>query len=349
MSKVRERLLFGVALLLSAALMIISCPARAGELGHYAPGVLNIRDFFVPEPGGYALVYNVFYTTDTFRNRDGKKVDSITINPGPGPGVTIHVEADVDVYTLAPTLIWVAPWKLPGGLRYGAYVSPTFANNSVSASLGTETWAGLQADEGRFGVGDMFVEPLFLGWSGKHWDFSLGYGFYAPVGRYDTESVTFPSLGLTITSPAPDNIGLGFWTHQFQTAMAWYPWEHRATAVMVALTGEVHGKKQDIDVTPGSHITWNWGISQFLPLKKDESLLLEIGPAGYSQWQVSDDTGSAARNPDVHDQVHAAGVQIGVTHVPWAAFLTAHYVHEFGARDRFQGQMATVTIGKKFQ
>jgi hypothetical protein len=40
-------------------------------------------------------------------------------------------------------------------------------------------------------VGDMFVQPLWLGWNSKHWDFALGYGFYAPLGRYDTETVSF--------------------------------------------------------------------------------------------------------------------------------------------------------------
>ena len=59
MSKARDRHFIGAAFLLSAVLMIASCPARAGELGHYAPGVLNIRDFFVPEPGWYALLYEV--------------------------------------------------------------------------------------------------------------------------------------------------------------------------------------------------------------------------------------------------------------------------------------------------
>jgi hypothetical protein len=33
----------------------------AGELGHYAPGLMNIRDFFVPEPGFYYAQYNYFY------------------------------------------------------------------------------------------------------------------------------------------------------------------------------------------------------------------------------------------------------------------------------------------------
>jgi hypothetical protein len=135
--------------------MIASCPARAGELGHYAPGVLNIRDFFVSEPGWSALLYNVFYTNDTFSDQNGDKLNSIKVNTGPAPGVVINVNADVDVHSLAPTLIWVMPWELPGGLRYGAYISPSLANNSVSTSLSPETWAGLKTEGGQFGVGDV--------------------------------------------------------------------------------------------------------------------------------------------------------------------------------------------------
>jgi hypothetical protein len=340
--RTRRTALFAIALVA----LLRAAPGFAGEIGHYAPGVYNIRDFFVPDPGLYFTVYNVFYTTDTLRDRSGDKVRSVTI--GPGGGVTLGLDVDVDSYTLAPTLIGVADWDLPGGGRYGGFISPTFANNSVSAALSSSSGAGLKSDEDQFGVGDLYVQPLWLGWSGDHWDFSLSYGFYAPVGKYDTDKVRFPLLGFTVESPSADNIGLGFWTHQFQTAGAWYPWKHRATAVAMALTGEVHGEKRSIDVTPGSHISWNWGISQFLPLTKDEEVLLEFGPAGYSQWQVSDDSGSAALNRDVHDEVHAAGVQLGLTHAPWMAFLTFKYLHEFGAEDRFEGEMMTLSIGKGF-
>jgi len=334
--------------LLVAAVLLGAGAAPAGEIGHYAPGVLNIRDFLVPDPGWYAAVYNVYYGADTLRDKNGDRVRSITIGGGVGPGVTVGLDVDVDVFTVVPTFMGVAPWELPGGGRYAAYISPTLANTSVSASLSTQTGVGVASDEGQFGVGDLYVQPVWLGWSGAHWDFSLSYGFYAPVGKYDTDKKNFPLLGVTIESPAADNIGLGFWTHQFQTAAAWYPWEHRATAVAMAVTGEVHGEKESIDITPGSHVSWNWGISQYLPLVEDDWLLLEVGPTGYSQWQVSDDTGSAARNRNVHDQVHAAGLQLGLTHVPWNAFLTARYLHEFAAEDRFEGQMATISLGKKF-
>jgi Putative MetA-pathway of phenol degradation len=90
--------------------------------------------------------------------------------------------------------------------------------------------------------------------------------------------------------------GFGFWTHQFQGAVTWYPMTNKGTAVVIALTYETNGKKEDFDLTPGDNLTLNWGISQFLPLKKDMSLLLEVGPAGYDTWQITHDTGSAATN-----------------------------------------------------
>src|SRR4029077_7896276 len=103
----------------------------AGEIGHFAPGVMDIRDYIVPEPGFYTAIYSNGYTTDRLNDPKGNKVDSVTINPGGGPGVTLGV--DVNVYALAPTLIWVSPCIILGA-RYGAYIAPTFGNTSVGAS-----------------------------------------------------------------------------------------------------------------------------------------------------------------------------------------------------------------------
>ena len=260
--------------------------------------------------------------------------------------MTLSVDVDVDIYALAPTLIWVSPWKLLGA-KYGAFITPTFANSSVGASLATTTGRGVDAETSHFDVGDLFVQPLWLGWTLTHWDFAFGYGFYAPVGKYDTNTVTLPR-GATVTAESSDNIGLGFWTHQLQGAATWYPWAHKATAVVTALTYEIHGDKADFDLTPGQNLTLNWGISQFLPLQKDQKLLLEAGITGYSSWQISDDSGSDARNPSVRDQVHAVGGQLGLTYVPWVAALNVHYFGEFAAQDRFQGQVIGVSVAKKF-
>src|SRR5215471_14733808 len=334
------------ALILVVALLGKIGPASAGSVDHYNPGVMNIRDYLVPEPGLYGVVYNYFYTSDRLNDASGKQINSVTIQPGPGPGVTLNVNPSVDLYALAPTVIWISPWNLCG-LKFGAYVAPTFANASIEAEVSSLHGSGRSASSSTFAPGDLFVQPIWLGYTLTNWDFALGYGFYAPVGRYNTESFSLPIVG-PVTVASPNNIGLGFWTHQIQGAAAWYPWADKRMAVVTALTYQFNSKKQDFDLTPGQHLTLNWGISEYLPLTKSQKLLLEVGPAGYDDWQTTDDSGSAARNPSVHDQVHGIGGQVGFTYVPWNAALNFHAFHEYSAIDRLQGTSFGVSLAIKF-
>jgi hypothetical protein len=335
-----------LASLLLGVLALGTHPAQA-EIGHFAPGLPNIRDFVVPEPGFYGALMNYWYSTDRLNNSGGDKVSTLTISPGPGPGLTLTPDVNVDLYAVSPMFIWVSEYKIFGA-KYAAYVAPTFATATISASLTTARGRGrATSDSSDFGLGDMFVQPLWLGWTKKHFDFAFGYGFYAPIGRYDTETVTLPIVG-SFQTEAADNLGYGFWTNQIQTAATWYPWEDKRMAVAFAMTYEIHGKKKDFDYTPGSHLTLNYGISQYLPLTSDQKLLLEIGPSGYSSWQVSDDKGSYARNPGVHDSVHAVGGQLGLTYVPWMLSINFRGMYEYASRDRFQGHSFGLNIAKKF-
>lgn len=328
-----------------ATLTLGMTTAQAAEINHFAPGVLNIRDYAVPAPGYYLVVYNYGYTSDRLNDSSGDEIGSVTIAPGPGPGVTLDVDVDVDAYVLAPTFIWVSPYKFLGA-KYAAYLSVPVQNTSVGASLASTTGSGRAAETSQFGVGDVFVQPLWLGWTKKHWDFAAGYGFYAPTGKYDIETITLPVVG-PLNVEAADNIGLGFWTHQFQGAVSWYPWVDQRMAVSTALTYELNGDKEDFDLKPGENLTLSWGVSQYLPLKKDQTLLLEVGLAGYDSWQVSDDSGNDATNPPVKDQVHAVGAQLGVTVVPWNAAFNFHYFYELDAEDRFQGESIGLNFGIK--
>jgi hypothetical protein len=321
--------------------------AEAAEISHFVPGVMNIRDYFVPEPGFYGALYNYYYTTDRLNDRHGDEVDSVTVNPGPGPGLTIDVDVDVDLYALAPGLIWVSNWRILGA-KYAAYVAPSFSTTSISANLSVATGIGGSIDnDPDMGVGDLFVQPLWLGWDPKHWDIGLAYGFYAPVGRYDTRRVSFPG-GRSVEVESADNLGLGFWTHQFQGALAWYPWLNKATALTAVVTYEINQNKQDFDLTPGQNLTFNWGVSQYLPLTKDQRLLLELGPAGYCSWQITRDTGSDAAASSPRDQVQAAGGQIGLTYIPWYLVFNFHAFAEFASEERFQGQAYGINLAKKF-
>ena len=41
------------------AALVAAGTARAGEIGHYAGGLMNIRDLAVPEPSFYGALYDV--------------------------------------------------------------------------------------------------------------------------------------------------------------------------------------------------------------------------------------------------------------------------------------------------
>ncbi len=328
------------ALLISAGFGVY-----ASETGHFSPGLPNIRDFYVPAPGFYGILYNYGYMSDQLNDCDGEEIKQVTIGVPP-MSATLDLSLDLDVYVVSPGLMWSSNWKVLGA-TYGAYFMVPLANTSIGASLTTITGSGRSGEASDFGLGDLFVQPVWLGWAKPHLDVALGYGFYAPVGQYNTEQVTLPVIG-EITTEAADNIGLGFWTHQLQGAGAWYPWEDKRMAVAGALTYEIHGKKEDFDLTPGQNLALNWGVSEYLPLAKEDSLLLEVGLAGYDSWQITDDSGAAALSPTVHDEVHGVGVQIGTVYIPWHVSLNFRYLYEYAATDRFQGQSFGLNLGIGF-
>jgi len=331
-------------ILVAAAGLAAAFTAHAGEIGHFNGAVMNIRDYVMPDPGWYTAIYNYFYMTDQLNNSNGDAINSVIIKPSPGHGIKLGVGVDVNLYALVPTLIWTTDIK-PLGMKYGALISPSFVNANLNADLEALRGRGGTVGTGSFGVGDLFVQPVWLGKSLPHWDLAFSYGFYAPVGKYNTSTVTLPVVG-PVTAENAENLSYGFWTHQFQGAVAWYPMTNKATAVIAALTYETNGKKQDFDLTPGDNLTLNWGISQFLPLKKDKSLLLELGPAGYDTWQITHDSGSVAT--DTLDQIHAVGGQLGLTYIPWILSVNVHGFYEYDAQDRFQGGSFGVNIAKKF-
>jgi len=221
------------------------------------------------------------------------------------------------------------------GATYAPYIGVPIVNTSIQAALSTSTRFGREIDESHWGLGDIYLKPLWLGWNFKHFSVSSGYGLYVPTGKYDDGN--------------NDNTGLGFWTHEFQAGVTWYPWAHQGTAVMINGTYEIHTKKDDVDITPGDRFSLDWGVSQYLPISKDEKLLAELGVTGYSQWQVKSDSGTDVNaNLSAKDEVHGIGGQIGLAYVPWNASLTFKYVQEYDARARFEGKLFTLNFAKGF-
>ena len=314
-----------LALLLTAGSAI---PCQAAELGHYSPALLGIRDFIMPDPGFYYIQYILFYTTDTLKDKNGNSIRSIDVGP-----LEFKVETDVDSYMIVPTLVYATDFEILGA-RYAALLSQPFGNTSVQAALESTTIPGfgLKVDESGFGLGDTYIRPLWLGWNLGRFDVGAAYSLYLPTGKYDAGDA--------------DNVGLGMWTHELMANVAYYLDEQRGTALTLAGIYEIHHEKDDIDITPGSHLSINAGISQYLPL--GEKWLAELGVAGTAQWQMTKDHGSDARNKNVKDQVYGIGPEVGIVYLPWEAQFKVRWTHEFEAEDRFEGDFLTFTAAFSF-
>jgi hypothetical protein len=195
------------SVVLLAFMIAVAFGAHASETGHYSPGLPSIRDFFVPAPGFYGILYNYMYMSDQINDRNGDEIGQITIGKPP-MSATLDLDVDLDVYVATLGFMWASNWKILGA-TYGAYLMVPLANTSIGASLATATGTGRSMDESTFNLSDCFVQPLWLGWAIPHWDIALGYGFYAPVGKYDTEEIALPDPIGKVTAESSDNIGRG--------------------------------------------------------------------------------------------------------------------------------------------
>ncbi len=300
-------------------------PTHAGQLGHYFPGAFNVRDYIMPDKGVYAAVYAIYYGSSSVRDASGNEISSVSI-----AGRTVTIDTELSLYSIAPSVIWNSGWKILGA-EYGAYGAVPFGGPSLGVALSTPTGSGIDADTSAFGLQDLYVQPVWLRWKWENVDLAGSVGFYAPSGRFE--------------AGAADNLGLGFWTVQFQVGGAYYLLQ-RATAVVLAGTYEINGEQEGVDITPGQRFTLNYGVSQFLPAGPG---LVELGLLGYSQWQVTHDSGAdVSRFNRNLDQVHGIGAQIGYAIPQWRLAVTAKYLYEYYAEARFRGQVATLSIGYQF-
>jgi hypothetical protein len=162
-----------------------------------------------------------------------------------------------------------------------------------------------------------------LEWSIPHLDALLSYAFYAPTGRFEANAL--------------DNVGLGYWEHQVQAGAAFHVDEAKTLSFILVNTWEMNQSVQDLDTHPGNRFNLNWAISKIWL-----DGYLETAILGYDQWQMGPNTGRDVLpfRRGVLDEVHAAGVQLSIPKFG----LALHYLHEFGARARFQGSMLSLAF-----
>ncbi|MGA6953834.1 MAG: hypothetical protein WBY73_01890, partial [Candidatus Acidiferrales bacterium] len=155
-----------LAVLVGVILFQIS-PTMAQQKGQWVPGQFGLNAGVIPDPGITYANLALNYSAGQLNDSNGNKLPSITGN------YSFWVDENIFYY--------VPKHKFLGGY-YMPYVALNWASGELVASF---TGTDLNAAGGGSGFADMFVQPLNFGWHfGKRVDFTAGYAFVAPTGRF---------------------------------------------------------------------------------------------------------------------------------------------------------------------
>jgi hypothetical protein len=317
--------------LLSVLVICHVATAIAQQKGQWVPGQFGLNAGVIPDPGITYANLAANYSADRLNNSNGDRIlQNVT--------GTYSFWADENI------IYYVPKHKILGGY-FMPYIAINVANGSVVAALLPLLpglgGSGINLNAGGSGFADTYVQVVNMGWHllEDRVDFTTGYSFTAPTGRY--------------TAGASDNVGSGYWGNDITSGTTFYITKNKGTSANLATDWEIHGQKtvaspvtgQLSKITPGQAFTAEWGIGQVLPLKKDLSQLAQLGLVGYDQWQVTSNGGNylvagipvaASRVP--YYSVHGIGVQANyILPANDLAFFFKYY-NEYSAKARPEGR-----------
>jgi hypothetical protein len=179
-----------------------------------------------------------------------------------------------------------------------------------------------EASFDRFGLADVYVQPVHLGWRGDRVDVVGSYGLYLPTG----------------TSPLAGGKGLstGHVTNEFSAGGAIFADRNRTFFLTALASYDLNLRKRDVDITRGDTLQVQGGVGA--------SLLnggVEAGLAFHGLWQIRDDRG--ADLPDVlrgaRDRVYGLGPDVAVFIQSIRSQIRVRYEWDMGVRSRPQGNV----------
>ncbi len=266
-----------------ASLITFSLPVFAQQKGQWVPGQFGLNAGAIPAPGITYANVALNYSASQLNGANGNALPFIT--------GTYSFWVDENIIYYVPNHKFLGAYFMP-------YIALNYANGELVANI---TGTNLSTGGGGSGFADTFVQPLNLGWHLKRADVVVGYAFTAPTGRF--------------TAGASNNVGSGYWGNDITSGTTFYITKNKGTSANLATAWEIHGQKSGTNITPGQTFTDEWGVGQVLPLKKDMSMLAQLGFVGYDQWQVSHSSGTLGpiqESAIPFYSVHAMGVQANI-------------------------------------
>jgi len=125
-------------------------------------------------------------------------------------------------------------------------------------------------DDRRSGVGDVYLGPLVLGWHGPQWDAVAAAGMWLDSG----------------STSGPAAPGKGYKSAMLTGGLTYYFDSAKAVSGSALFRFERHGRN-DAGYRAGNQMSLEWGVGKALGA-------VQLGLVGYSQWQLSQDSGVGA-------------------------------------------------------
>lgn len=277
---------------------------------HYVLGVEGLKDGYPPPLGLYLRNYTYFYASNRINDAQGSPVN-----------LNVHLSVIAD----ATRFSYVTPYQVAGG-NYGVGLILPYVY--ISANIGGTT-------QSHFGLGDIYFEPIILGWRLDHFDVLTTSGFFAPTGNFGATNASCP--------------GDGFWTGMYTLGVTYYPDKNKLWNLSVLNRLEFSSKQEQTHIQPGYGESFEWGAGRsfiFGPQGKGPpDGILDIGVAGYCNWQFTQTTGPSY---PLHTQELAAiGPEIAYTMPKVNTLFSLRCEPEFEAKARPEGTTLNLTITRK--
>ena len=228
---------------------------------------------------------------------------------------------DLTAFAFVPRLIWISEHKFLGA-DYGAdMLVPLIYTDFELNTVGVK--------DNDFYLGDICLEPVDLAWHGDQYDIGAALAVWMPTGKYNKNKPASP--------------GKDFWTTMFTFGGTYYFDTEKTLSASILGRYEIHSEMDHKDMKPGNNVLFEWGVGKAL------TETVEMGMAGYCQWQLTDDSGSDITwDKSIHDRVAGIGPEVSVFIPPAKMFLSCRAAWEFSAVDRPEGTTVTLTLTKPF-
>jgi len=246
-------------------------------------------------------------------------------------GGALGVTSDLVAYANVPRLTWSSGWEFLGA-RYGAYFAIPFAYVESDTRLRLRQPAGsdsvVRREGERFGLSDFYLAPLMLHWKIDSVDLMVLETATLPSGAYDHGAVV--------------NISRNYFALNSSVAATWrHPDGGPELDLRVGYI--VNAENPATNYRTGDELVADWTAAWRLTTS------WAIGLNGYAYEQVARDSGDGATLGDFKGRSFGAGpiVRYLIDAGDRRFSLVAKWIHEFDARNRFEGELFFLGIATR--